>query len=59
MYLSFDEWNVWYHTREADRALLREWPWQVAPPLCEEPYPRGCLGRRLYADHLVEACTDR
>jgi alpha-N-arabinofuranosidase len=38
MWLSFDEWNVWRHTREADRALLRERPWQVAPPLCEEPY---------------------
>ena len=38
MLLSFDEWNVWYHTRERDRALLRENPWQIAPPLCEEPY---------------------
>jgi alpha-N-arabinofuranosidase len=27
MHLSFDEWNVWYHIQEADRALLRERPW--------------------------------
>lgn len=38
MMLSFDEWNVWYHSREADRELLRERPWQVAPPVTEEAY---------------------
>ncbi len=38
MMISFDEWNVWYHTREQDRAMLKRDPWQVAPPLCEEPY---------------------
>ena len=36
--LSFDEWNVWYHSRDHDRALLEDAPWQVAPPLCEERY---------------------
>ena len=64
MYLSFDEWNVWYHTREADRALLREWPWQVAPPLCEEPYTLedalvvGCMLITLlkHADRVKIAC---
>jgi alpha-N-arabinofuranosidase len=38
MMLSFDEWNVWYHNRETDKALIRERPWQVAPPVTEEPY---------------------
>jgi alpha-N-arabinofuranosidase len=38
LYLSFDEWNVWYHTNGSDKVLMREQPWQVAPPLCEEPY---------------------
>ena len=35
LYLSFDEWNVWFHSRAADRE--RE-PWQVAPPLLEDIY---------------------
>ena len=59
-----DEWNVWYHTREADRALLRERPWQVAPPLCEEPYTLedalvvGCMLITLlkHADRVKIAC---
>jgi len=38
LYLSFDEWNVWYHTLRSDRQLMKEQPWQVAPPLCEEAY---------------------
>ncbi len=38
LYLSFDEWNVWYHAAEHDRQLKKEHPWQVAPPLCEEAY---------------------
>ncbi|WMM33291.1 arabinosylfuranosidase ArfA [Shouchella clausii] len=35
MYLSFDEWNVWYHSREADKAIE---PWTVAPPQLEDVY---------------------
>lgn len=35
MYLSFDEWNVWYHSNEADRKLD---PWQIAPPQLEDIY---------------------
>jgi alpha-L-arabinofuranosidase len=35
LHLSFDEWNVWYHTRAADRQRA---PWTVAPPLAEEEY---------------------
>jgi alpha-N-arabinofuranosidase len=38
MLLAFDEWNVWYHAREADQVLMRENPWQIAPPLGEEAY---------------------
>jgi alpha-N-arabinofuranosidase len=33
--LSFDEWNVWYHSRAADRQRT---PWTFAPPLAEEMY---------------------
>ncbi|GGH85898.1 alpha-N-arabinofuranosidase [Pullulanibacillus pueri] len=35
MYLSFDEWNVWFHSNEADQQIA---PWQVAPPLLEDIY---------------------
>lgn len=44
----FDEWNVWRHSREHDRALLRDEPWQEAPPLCEERY--------TLEDALVAGC---
>lgn len=33
--LSFDEWNVWYHSNEADQKVE---PWSVAPPLLEDIY---------------------
>ncbi|WP_212505767.1 alpha-N-arabinofuranosidase [Anaerotalea alkaliphila] len=33
--LSFDEWNVWYHSREADQFNER---WQFAPHLLEDIY---------------------
>jgi len=33
--LSFDEWNVWYHSREQDTKVE---PWQLAPPLLEDIY---------------------
>jgi len=35
LYLSFDEWNVWYHSHEQDK---KNPPWQVAPPLLEDVY---------------------
>lgn len=35
MMLSFDEWNVWYHSKQADREMD---PWTVAPPLLEDHY---------------------
>ncbi|MBP5192253.1 MAG: alpha-N-arabinofuranosidase [Eubacterium sp.] len=33
--LSFDEWNVWFHSNEQDK---KQEPWQVAPPLLEDMY---------------------
>ncbi|GEK60182.1 alpha-N-arabinofuranosidase [Marinococcus halophilus] len=33
--LSFDEWNVWFHSTEADKQLES---WQVAPPQLEDVY---------------------
>ena len=61
MYLSFDEWNVWYHSREADRQ--RE-PWTVAPPQLEDVYNHedallvGCMLITLlkHADRVKIAC---
>lgn len=33
--LSFDEWNVWYHSKEVDS---KRDPWDIAPPLLEDIY---------------------
>ncbi len=33
--LSFDEWNVWFHSNEADKKIE---PWSIAPPLLEDIY---------------------
>ena len=33
--LSFDEWNVWFHSNEQDKKQER---WQIAPPLLEDIY---------------------
>jgi alpha-N-arabinofuranosidase len=35
MYLSFDEWNVWYHSHEKDS---KNEPWQQSPPILEDIY---------------------
>ncbi|MDR1279981.1 MAG: alpha-N-arabinofuranosidase [Opitutaceae bacterium] len=35
IHLSFDEWNVWYHSREADKKLA---PWQIAPDQLADVY---------------------
>lgn len=35
IHLSFDEWNVWFHSNDQDR---QQEPWQVAPPLLEDAY---------------------
>ena len=59
--LSFDEWNVWYHSNDADNAME---PWQIAPPLLEDIYNFedallvGCLLITLLknADRVKIAC---
>ncbi|MFW6306206.1 MAG: alpha-N-arabinofuranosidase [Bacillota bacterium] len=33
--LSFDEWNVWFHSNEADKEIE---PWSIAPPQLEDIY---------------------
>jgi len=38
MFLSFDEWNVWYHSNAADSDIMKNRPWQVAPSLLEDHY---------------------
>jgi len=59
--LAFDEWNVWYHSMEADRELE---PWSVAPPQGEDAYTLedalvvGCMLITLlkHADRIKIAC---
>ena len=61
MYLSFDEWNVWFHSTEQDKAVEK---WQIAPPLLEDIYNFedalvvGCLLITLlrHADRVKMAC---
>ena len=36
--LSFDEWNVWYHSNEQDKELHKAAPWGRALPLLEDVY---------------------
>lgn len=36
--LSFDEWNVWFHSNAEDDDIMTNHPWQVAPPLLEDVY---------------------
>ena len=52
-HLSFDEWNVWYHSNEADRKIE---PWKIAPAAARGylHVRRRPLGR-LHADHPAEA----
>ncbi|ADU28903.1 alpha-N-arabinofuranosidase [Evansella cellulosilytica] len=35
MYLSFDEWNVWFHSNDQDKKIE---PWSFAPPQLEDVY---------------------
>ncbi|MDF1568728.1 MAG: alpha-N-arabinofuranosidase [Spirochaetaceae bacterium] len=61
MMLSFDEWNVWYHSEEADS---KQEPWTVSPPLLEDLYNfedalvTGCMINSLIrnADRVKMAC---
>jgi alpha-N-arabinofuranosidase len=43
--LSFDEWNVWFHSNDADREIT---PWTVGPALLEDVY--------TFEDALVVGC---
>ena len=45
MFLSFDEWNVWFHSNEQDKQVEK---WTVAPPLLEDIY--------TFEDALVVGC---
>ena len=36
--LSFDEWNVWFHSNEADEDIMKNHPWQHHPKLLEDVY---------------------
>jgi alpha-N-arabinofuranosidase len=59
--LSFDEWNVWYHSLDADQKVE---PWQIAPPLLEDIYTMEdalVVGSMLitllrHADRVKVAC---
>ena len=64
MYIAFDEWNVWYHSKARDREYLAQHPWEVAPLLTEETYTLedalvvGCMLISLlkHADRVKVAC---
>jgi alpha-N-arabinofuranosidase len=59
--LSFDEWNVWFHSNQADQTIE---PWTIAPPLLEDNYTLedalvvGCMLISLlkHADRVKIAC---
>ena len=36
--ICFDEWNVWYHTRDSDHQRMAEWDWPEQPRLLEDIY---------------------
>ncbi|MCL2223070.1 MAG: alpha-N-arabinofuranosidase [Oscillospiraceae bacterium] len=38
IFLSFDEWNVWYHSNAQDEELKEKDPWAEALPLLEDVY---------------------
>jgi alpha-N-arabinofuranosidase len=38
IYLSFDEWNVWFHSNQSDDDIMKNHPWQKAPALLEDVY---------------------
>ncbi|SFH46028.1 alpha-N-arabinofuranosidase [Palleronia marisminoris] len=38
IFICFDEWNVWYHSRAEDKARVKAWDWPEAPSLLEETY---------------------
>lgn len=38
IYISFDEWNVWFHSGKTDDDRMANKPWSAAPPLLEDIY---------------------
>jgi alpha-N-arabinofuranosidase len=62
--LSFDEWNVWYHSNEQDQQILSKNRWGKSLPLLEDVYNfedallTGCLLITLLrnADRVKIAC---
>ncbi len=38
IHLSFDEWNVWYHSAEQDKEIWKQDKWNRALPLLEDVY---------------------
>lgn len=64
MMLSFDEWNVWFHSSVQDDDIIKNHPWQKAPHLLEDIYTFEdalMLGLMLitflkHADRLKVAC---
>ena len=36
--ISFDEWNVWFHSKAVENDITENHPWQVAPPMLEDIY---------------------
>lgn len=36
--ISFDEWNVWFHSGDQDKEIIENHPWQKAPALLEDIY---------------------
>ncbi len=38
LHLSFDEWNVWYHSSEQDKEVWKQGKWNRALPLLEDIY---------------------
>ena len=49
IHLSFDEWNVWYHSKAFDSNKMKFEPWEKAPPLVEDIY--------TFEDALVAGCA--
>lgn len=64
MNLSFDEWNVWFHSDEEDADTIKNRPWQKAPALLEDCYSFEdalLVGEMLitfmkYADRIKIGC---
>ena len=62
--LSFDEWNIWYHSLGSDDERIAKEPWGIAPPLLEDIYTMAdaaVFGTMLitllnHADRVKIAC---